>query len=150
MDIFYYGNYFTCTLLFHDGLSHCFSDSFIMTLLTSFICRNYDKLKTWFNQYFFHITEMEITLPVHCCSMMVSVTILVIVSSWHSWRVLSTEIMIKLKCDLMDFFHFGNVNYSTCTLLLYDGLSHHFSDSFIMTLLTSFICRNYDRIEMLI
>ena len=97
------GNYFTCTLLLRDSLHDHFSDSFIMTHLASFIYRNYDEIEMWFDRFFF-VTEMEITLPVHCCSMMVSVTILVIVSSWHSWRVLSTEIMIKLKCDLIDFF----------------------------------------------
>ena len=86
---------FTCTLLFHDGLHDHFSDSFVMALLTSFICRYYDKIKCNFNRCIFLIMEIEITLPVHCCSMMVSVTISVIVSSWHSWRVLSAEIMIN-------------------------------------------------------
>ena len=45
-------------------------------------------------------------------------------------------------------FSLGNGNYFTCTLLLRDSVRDHFSDSFIMTLLASFIYRNYDKIEM--
>ena len=45
------------------------------------------------------------------------------------------------------FFFIRKWKLFTCTLLLHDGLRDHFSDSFIMTLLTSFIYRNYDKLE---